>query len=190
MATSASLPGANQEDDRLDMRPRITFRAVTGTRGRVYQVPDHLPPLPLHTAFATVELPLSLNWSQPGRLYRLRDRSERARVYEAVLREGGPQDVLTVRHACVSTWPRGPSGGVSCNAGSGSYALAPPMKAILRSSARTPRPGPAVGHPPQVGDYACRGNHPDTSAFMVCRFVASVPSRKRLSSSIDDLFPD
>jgi len=42
-----------------------------------------------------VELPLSLNWSQPRRVYRLKNRSERARVYEAVLREGGPQDVLT-----------------------------------------------------------------------------------------------
>lgn len=79
----------------LDMRPQITFRSVPGTRGRVYQVPDQLPSIPPHKALATVELPLSLNWSQPGREYRLRDRAERARVYEAVLREGDAKDVLT-----------------------------------------------------------------------------------------------
>jgi transcriptional regulator with XRE-family HTH domain len=79
----------------LDMRPRITFHPVPGTRGRVYQVPDQLPSLPPHKALATMELPLSLNWSQPGREYRLKDRSDRARVYEAVLREGDEKDVLT-----------------------------------------------------------------------------------------------
>jgi transcriptional regulator with XRE-family HTH domain len=79
----------------LDMRRRMTFHPVQGARGRIYQVPDQLHSLPPHQALTTVELPLSLNWSQPGRVYRLRDRSDRARVYEAVLREGGPQDVLT-----------------------------------------------------------------------------------------------
>ena len=79
----------------LGMRPRITFHSVAGARGRVYQVPDQLPSLPPHRALATVTLPLSLNWSQPGREYRLKDRSERARVYEAVLREGDAHDVLT-----------------------------------------------------------------------------------------------
>ncbi len=79
----------------LDMRPRINFHAVQGTRGRVYEVPDQLPSLPPRYALATVELPLSLNWSQPGREYRLRDRSDRARVYEAVLREGDAKAVLT-----------------------------------------------------------------------------------------------
>jgi hypothetical protein len=79
----------------LAVRPRIAFRSVSGARGRVYQVPDRLPSLPPHAALATVELPLSLNWSQPGRKYRLSDRSQRARVYEAVLREGSPQEVLT-----------------------------------------------------------------------------------------------
>ncbi|MFC4853788.1 hypothetical protein [Actinophytocola glycyrrhizae] len=79
----------------LYIRPRISFRAVPGTRGHVHEVPDQLPSLPPHKALATVELPLSLNWSQPGREYRLRDRSDRARVYEAVLREGSAKDVLT-----------------------------------------------------------------------------------------------
>jgi transcriptional regulator with XRE-family HTH domain len=79
----------------LDVRPRITFHTVPGARGRVYEVPDQLPSLRPCNALATVELPLSLNWSQPGRKYRLRDRSDRARVYEAVLREGDANAVLT-----------------------------------------------------------------------------------------------
>jgi len=41
-----------------------------------------------------VELPLHLNWSDPGRRFDLRDRHQRARVYELVLREGRPLDVL------------------------------------------------------------------------------------------------
>jgi hypothetical protein len=78
-----------------DIHGHITFRGVAGARGRIVHVPDRLPSLPPRDALATVTLPLSLNWSQPGREFRLRDRSERARVYEAVLREGDPQDVLT-----------------------------------------------------------------------------------------------
>jgi hypothetical protein len=38
---------------------------------------------------------LTLNWSKPGRIFRLADRSERARAYEIVLREGNAADVLT-----------------------------------------------------------------------------------------------
>jgi hypothetical protein len=46
-------------------------------------------------AFATVALPLHLNWSQPNREFKLSDRDRRARVYEIVLREGTAEDVLT-----------------------------------------------------------------------------------------------
>jgi hypothetical protein len=42
-----------------------------------------------------VELPLTVNWSQPGRVFRLSDRGDRARAYELVLREGSDADVLT-----------------------------------------------------------------------------------------------
>jgi hypothetical protein len=42
-----------------------------------------------------VELPLHLNWSYRGRRFDLRDRRQRARVYELVLREGRPLDALT-----------------------------------------------------------------------------------------------
>jgi transcriptional regulator with XRE-family HTH domain len=85
------LAGAGYE---LDARPRVEFVAVAGARGRRVSVPNRLPQLPLERALAVVELPLRLNWSQPGRVFRLSDRGDRARVYETVLREGGPQDLL------------------------------------------------------------------------------------------------
>ena len=45
-------------------------------------------------ALAAVELPLHLNWSAPGRVFDLRSRADRARVYEIVLQEGTPTDIL------------------------------------------------------------------------------------------------
>ena len=45
-------------------------------------------------ALAAVELPLHLNWSAPGRVFDLRSRADRARVYEIVLQEGTPADIL------------------------------------------------------------------------------------------------
>lgn len=78
----------------LDARPRVEFVPVSGARGRVAFVPTRLPQLPAVQALATVELPLTLNWSQPGRSFRLVDRGDRARVYEMVLREGAPADVI------------------------------------------------------------------------------------------------
>ena len=38
--------------------------------------------------------PLHLNWSVTGRRFDLRERRQRARVYETVLREGTSDDVL------------------------------------------------------------------------------------------------
>ena len=75
--------------------PRIEFTEHGTARGRPVLVPDHLPRLPARQALATVTLPLHLNWSDPGRAFALSDRRQRARVYEIVLREGGPADVLT-----------------------------------------------------------------------------------------------
>ncbi len=77
----------------LDVRPRLSIRAVTGRRGKRYAVPDRLPRLPVEQALGVVRLPLRLNWSEPDRLYRLSDRRDRARVYEAVLREGDGADI-------------------------------------------------------------------------------------------------
>jgi len=78
----------------LTISPRIEFAEHITARGRPIVVPSALPRLSPEQAFATVTLPLHLNWSAPGRRFHLLDRSQRARVYEIVLREGGPADVL------------------------------------------------------------------------------------------------
>lgn len=78
----------------LAASPKVDFVEGGVDRGRPIMVPTQLPRLGLRDAFATVELPLHLNWSDQGRLFDLRDRRQRARVYEIVLREGGPRDVL------------------------------------------------------------------------------------------------
>ena len=78
----------------LDARPRIEFTSVAAARGLVVRVPSRLPRLPVDRALAAVLLPLRLNWSQPGRVFRLSDRGDRARVYDLVLREGADADVL------------------------------------------------------------------------------------------------
>lgn len=79
----------------LSLTPRIEFHVSAVDRGRPILVPDKLPRLPLGDAFAVVELPLHLNWSDRGRRFDLRNRRQRARVYELVLREGRPADVLS-----------------------------------------------------------------------------------------------
>jgi transcriptional regulator with XRE-family HTH domain len=79
----------------LEARPRIEFAEVAAGRGRVVRVSNRLPGLPVEQALAEVELPLAVNWSQPGRVFRLSDRGDRARVYELVLREGSDADVVT-----------------------------------------------------------------------------------------------
>lgn len=93
LATAARIVAAAGFD--LTLTPTVEFRDIAQDRGRPIAVPATLPRLPLEQALATVELPLHLNWSDIGRRYDLRDRRQRARVYEIVLREGGPADVLT-----------------------------------------------------------------------------------------------
>lgn len=73
---------------------RIGFASRDVGRGRTITIPARLPRLSAEQALATVVLPVQLNWSQPGRTFHLTNRSERSRVYEAVLNEGGPEDVL------------------------------------------------------------------------------------------------
>jgi hypothetical protein len=92
LATAARIVGMAGFD--LAITPRIEFRQVAVERGRPVWIPAALPRLQLCRAFAVVELPLHLNWSDRGRRYDLRDRRQRARVYELVLREGGPEDVV------------------------------------------------------------------------------------------------
>ena len=79
----------------LTLAPRIDFVEAGTIRGRPISVPTVLPRLAPEKALAMVELPLHLNWSDRGRRYHLRDRRQRARVYEIVIREGGPADILT-----------------------------------------------------------------------------------------------
>lgn len=79
----------------LMIQPQVQFVEQTTPRGRTVSVPTPLPRLSIEQALATVALPLHLNWSALGRQFSMRDRSQRARVYEIVLREGGPEDVLT-----------------------------------------------------------------------------------------------
>ncbi|MFL4990065.1 MAG: helix-turn-helix transcriptional regulator [Microvirga sp.] len=79
----------------LSLAPRIAFHEAAVDRGRPILVPNRLPRLPLEDAFAVVELPLHLNWSDRGRRFDLRDRRQRAHVYELVLREGRPSDVVS-----------------------------------------------------------------------------------------------
>jgi transcriptional regulator with XRE-family HTH domain len=86
------LAAAGQE---LTTVPRVEFVVHVLSRGRTTSVPTSLPRLALRRALATITLPLHLNWSQPNREIELSDRDRRARVYEIVLREGTPEDVLT-----------------------------------------------------------------------------------------------
>lgn len=80
---------------RLTLADDAAFVARDLGRGRTTMVPVNLPRLAPERAFATVELPVHLNWSQPGRVFRLADRSDRARLYELVLTEGTQEDVTT-----------------------------------------------------------------------------------------------
>jgi DNA-binding XRE family transcriptional regulator len=78
----------------LAAQPQVTFTRHPASRGRWVWVPDRLPRLDVAHAFARVELPLHLNWSAPGRIFDLGSRTDRARVYEVVLEEGRPADIL------------------------------------------------------------------------------------------------
>jgi len=85
------LSGAGWE---LAVQPHISFTQQPTARGKPIWVPDRLPRLDVTRALATVELPLHLNWSAPGRIFDFRSRADRSRVYEAVLQEGTPADIL------------------------------------------------------------------------------------------------
>jgi transcriptional regulator with XRE-family HTH domain len=78
----------------LAAQPQVSFTRQASARGKPAWVPDRLPRLDVARALATVELPLHLNWSAPGRAFDLRSRADRARVYEIVLQEGTPADIL------------------------------------------------------------------------------------------------
>jgi transcriptional regulator with XRE-family HTH domain len=91
----------------FDLIPRVNFVEQTTSRGRVLIVPDVLWRLPVEQALGQVILPLHLSWSVPGRVFDLRDRGDRLRVYEAVLREGSADDLLALIDGVllVEAWP-------------------------------------------------------------------------------------
>jgi len=92
---------------RFDVVPVPCFVDRADERGRPFSVPDRLPRLPVRQALARVRLPVHLNWSDPDRVYDLSDRRQRHRVYEIVLREGLPADLLTYVDGAllVDAWP-------------------------------------------------------------------------------------
>lgn len=69
------------------------FRKVRSKHGHPFYVAEALWRLPLEVSFAKVQLPLSVNWSDPGRTFDLAQRNQRNRCYEIVLREGTPVDI-------------------------------------------------------------------------------------------------
>lgn len=105
LATTERL--AREIGCRLALEPSIRFSELNVGRGRVCSVPDRLPRLSPRQAFALVQLPLHLHWSGQPRERNLSVRHDRARVYEEVLREGGPQDILRYVDGAllVDLWP-------------------------------------------------------------------------------------
>ncbi|MFP5021859.1 helix-turn-helix transcriptional regulator [Pseudonocardia phyllosphaerae] len=91
----------------LAAAPTIAFTEQPAGHGRTVPVPSHLPRLDPSEAFASVMLPLHLNWSDPGRVFDMRDRRQRGRVYEIVLREGTADDVLAYIDGAllIDLWP-------------------------------------------------------------------------------------
>lgn len=81
---------------RLTAAPVLGWQEVEIGGGRSAAVPDRLPDLPTRAAIRRLEMPLHLDWSRPGRTVDLSDRSQRARAYESVLREGRPEDIESI----------------------------------------------------------------------------------------------
>jgi DNA-binding XRE family transcriptional regulator len=77
----------------LAAEPQVSFTRHL-VRGRPAWVPDRLPRLDATSALAAVTLPVHLNWSARGRVFNMSLRTDRARVYEVVLQEGRPADIL------------------------------------------------------------------------------------------------
>ena len=70
-----------------------TRTPTLGPAARPVAVPGNLEDPALPKARGRVELPRHIRWSGPPITYDLADRSDRARVYEQVLREGTEDDV-------------------------------------------------------------------------------------------------
>lgn len=81
---------------RLTAAPVLRWQDVEVGGGRTAAVADRLPDLPAREAVRRLEMPLHLDWSRSGRVVDLADRRQRARAYEAVLREGQPEDIESI----------------------------------------------------------------------------------------------
>ena len=81
---------------RLEVVPNLEFVEVPGQHGlHPFWLANQLWRLDPERAFSTVLLPGPHHeWQVPRRPYYLRDRADRARAYELILREGGPGDLL------------------------------------------------------------------------------------------------
>jgi len=77
----------------LALDEQVAFHTIDLGSGRPAHVADRLWRLPVHQAFADVDLALHLAWSGPATTFSLRDPRQRARCYETVLREGTPADI-------------------------------------------------------------------------------------------------
>ena len=70
-----------------------TRSEVLGPDARPVAVPDDVDAQHLKKASGVVELPFHVRWSEPRMRYDLRNRADKIRVYEQVLREGTEEDV-------------------------------------------------------------------------------------------------
>jgi hypothetical protein len=64
-----------------------------GPDARPVAIPDDVDDAAMPKASGIVELPFHVRWSDPAVSYDLRERADRIRVYEQVLREGTEDDV-------------------------------------------------------------------------------------------------
>lgn len=81
---------------RLTTAPMLYWHEVDLGGGRTATVANGLPDLSARDALRTLEMPLHLDWSGPGRVVDLADRAQRALAYEVALREGRPVDIESI----------------------------------------------------------------------------------------------
>ncbi|NBO26510.1 MAG: helix-turn-helix domain-containing protein [Actinobacteria bacterium] len=76
--------------------PKIKFHKVITSRGNAIYVPNQLPQLPAGQAHRKLQLPIHINWSDLDKEFNLASRKDRERVYELVLQEGNPRDIVSI----------------------------------------------------------------------------------------------
>jgi transcriptional regulator with XRE-family HTH domain len=81
---------------RLEVVPNLEFVEVPGQHGlHPFWLANQLWRLDPERAFSTILLPgPHHDWPVPRRQYYLRERTDRTRAYELILREGSPRDLL------------------------------------------------------------------------------------------------